>query len=131
MDSLTLDEIEMKEDLDVLYEEFSYEERFGPFEVNTSVQRKQSTDTWVIMKANNISSLEIKEILGEDRKSSLYRPSLFCNVGCFGYAQNEIPKKKIYIAKELDAKVTITTSLAQASTLPMIGPGISPTSRIS
>lgn len=65
----------MKGNLDAFYEGLSYEEEFGPSKVRLSMMREQLISTRAIIEA--VSSLERKEIFGEDKGSSLHCQSFF------------------------------------------------------
>lgn len=45
LDSLTLEDVMMKRDLETLYSGFGYEEKFDPTKVKSSLQRKWSIKT--------------------------------------------------------------------------------------
>lgn len=61
--SPTPNEIMMKKDLKTLYWSLGYQKGFGPTEVKSSLHRKQSIDTYVIVGATNI--MKRKEIFRE------------------------------------------------------------------
>lgn len=65
----------MKEDLDYLYEVINYEYGFGPSEVKPYMKRKWLINIHAIVEA--ASSLERKQIFGEDRESSSNCHSFF------------------------------------------------------
>lgn len=65
----------MKGDLDAFYDGLSYEEEFYPSMVRLSMMRGQLISTRAFIEV--VSSIERKDIFGEDKDSSLHCQSFF------------------------------------------------------